>query len=122
MVSTARADPPAQDDTERRIEKQVVDIVARRRALSAPKGRAADHRDGVAPADHQPANIGQRIPADRETAEPGEAEVDLDQGRADFRKAERGGHQCVHAASFPCLPRVLSASYRLASDDPSGKE
>src|SRR5260221_12636606 len=73
LVEEDVAEPPAEDDTERRPYEEIVDRFRRHETR-----RALGQHEAPAPADDQPGDIGEGIPADDERAE-------LDQHRIDRR-------------------------------------
>ena len=69
IVEQHIAGAAAEDDADRDPEDEIVDLRQRDRRRPAPQLFALDQRAGIDPAQHDAADIGQRIPADRDRPE-----------------------------------------------------
>ena len=75
---------PPSTTPERRPDQEIVDVLA-----GDEVGRPVGEHQAIAPADHQPDDIGERIPADRERPQRDRDRVDRRKG--DDEKRHRRG-------------------------------
>src|SRR5271157_5220565 len=78
------ADTPAEDDAERRPHEEVVDVLA-----ASEMWRPPGESETITPADQQPDDIGERVPADRHGAERDRDRInrrERDQKKRDHRE------------------------------------
>src|SRR3569833_3331445 len=69
IVEQHVAGAAAKDDAEGNPEDEVVELHRRDRRRAAPQFLASDQRARIDPSDHDAADIGQRIPSDRERSD-----------------------------------------------------
>ena len=114
LVEQHVAEPAAEDDAEDHPGQQVVGPApARIGAAPAPERRPAAEPGDVAPAEQQPGDIGERVPADREL-EPEQVEARRAPGRCPGRAGRRACRLQLGAA----LHR--GAGRRMSSAPPAG--
>lgn len=90
VVEQHVAGAAAEDDAERDPQDEVVDLHQRDRRRSAPQALVLQERARIEPAEHDAADIGQRIPADREW-------TDLDRDRLEGGKVDQQkGHRAFY--------------------------
>jgi hypothetical protein len=83
LVEEHVAEPSAEHDAERRPGQKIIDV-----GRLCDQRRPFGERDAIAPADDQPGDIGERVPAYREGAE-------LDEGGVDDRVGNGKEHWTV---------------------------
>ncbi|MNQ99905.1 hypothetical protein D3C85_1156580 [compost metagenome] len=89
LVEEGVAETPAQDDAERDPQHQVVQLRSRHRRLAGrPQPLRLGQARGVPPAQHDPGDIGQGVPADGQGAE-------MDQNRVEFGEGHRASVSAV---------------------------
>ena len=88
------AEASAEDDAERGPHQEIIDVLAADQIW-----RPAGQRQAIAPADQQPDNIGERVPADRERAE-------RDRDRVDRRERDRKSGICLPIYGSPDAPVI----------------
>ena len=113
LVEQHVAEPPAEDHAEDHPGQQVVDLLAARIGAGPPQSAGRRQRPAdVAPAEQQPGDIGERVPADREL-EPEQVEreedrIDVGKGQDEGQSGSGGGAP----ASGP--PPAMSSARRPA--------
>ena len=103
IVEQHIAGAAAEDDADRDPEDEIVHLQQRDRRRPAPQPLVLDQRAGVDPAQHDAADIGQRIPADRDRP-------DRDGDRVEHRKGD--GEKGIVPAVYDERLRRYSASSR----------
>ena len=106
LVEEDVAEPPAEDDAEDHPGEEVVRLERRERAPATPERRTPGEEDDVAPAEEEPGDVGERVPADGEL-DP--EEVEGDERRVDVGKGNDVGHRGVGGSGGrrpPCFGRA----------------
>jgi hypothetical protein len=85
IVENHIADPAAENDAHRRIDKKIVDVQRSERRRTTPEGFSRNQGPRIGPAEEKPRDIGQGIPANRQGS-------DVDQHRIDARKGKGEEH------------------------------
>jgi hypothetical protein len=109
LIEQHIADPPAEDDAERRPGEEVIDLQGRRDG-----GRPLRDPPHQAPAEHEAGDIGDGIPVDREGAEPDEDRIEVGKDERLHRLAPRWQGP-IRRALVPPLTDPMCSAQRRAS-------
>src|SRR5690606_22890749 len=90
LVEEDVAEAAAEDDAEDHPGEEVVGLLRAHRRRAAPERRAAAEEGDVAPADEEPGDIGERVPADGELDA---AEAEREEDRVDLGEGQDEGHE-----------------------------
>ncbi|MNE63417.1 hypothetical protein D3C80_1587650 [compost metagenome] len=105
LVEEGVAEAPAQDDAERDPQHQIVQLRSRDRRLARrPQPLRLGQTRGVPPAQHDPGDIGQGVPADGQGPQ-------MDQDRIEFGEGHRASVSAVwdpkSSSKRDCIRRAL---------------
>ena len=90
LVEEDVAEAAAEDDAEDHPGEEVVGLLRAHGRGAAPERRAAAEEGDVAPAEEQPGDVGERVPADGELEA---AEAEREEDRVDVGEGEDEGHE-----------------------------